>query len=174
MNNNLYAYQVGRRLRYIRKQKQLSLKEVEEKSNGRWKSIVVGSYERGDRAITINRLFELASFYMVPVSYIIDLNDKIVDERRKNKNTTQLNIPETQVKDKIIPLIINVKKLTSMPDGISMLLKKYVLRIQEVRGDYVTDIITLRDNDKIALSVIYNMDIPKMMEVFQQDGVLVE
>ena len=35
--------------------------------HGRWKAVVVGSYERGDRAVTVQRLAELAEFYGVPV-----------------------------------------------------------------------------------------------------------
>ena len=62
-----YAKSLGARLRSIRQQQGLSLQGVEEKSNGRWKAVVVGSYERGDRAVTVSRLAELADFYRVPV-----------------------------------------------------------------------------------------------------------
>ena len=39
-----YAKSLGARLRSIRQQQGLSLQGVEEKSNGRWKAVVVGSY----------------------------------------------------------------------------------------------------------------------------------
>jgi transcriptional regulator with XRE-family HTH domain len=45
-----FAKQLGARLRAIRQQQGLSLQGVEEKSGGRWKAVVVGSYERGVRA----------------------------------------------------------------------------------------------------------------------------
>ncbi|MEU0040735.1 hypothetical protein ABZ063_43895, partial [Streptomyces sp. NPDC006333] len=41
-----YAKQLGAKLRAIRTQQGLSLHGVEEKSQGRWKAVVVGSYER--------------------------------------------------------------------------------------------------------------------------------
>src|SRR5436309_13145601 len=63
-----YAKSLGARLRSIRQQQGLSLQGVEEKSAGRWKAVVVGSYERGDRAVTGSRLAELADFYRVPVA----------------------------------------------------------------------------------------------------------
>jgi hypothetical protein len=66
-----YAKSLGARLRSIRQQQGLSLQGVEEKSGGRWKAVVVGSYERGDRAITVSRLAELAEFYRVPVSELL-------------------------------------------------------------------------------------------------------
>ena len=57
-----YAKSLGSRLRAIRTQQGLSLHGVEEKSRGRWKAVVVGSYERGDRAVTVAKLSELAAF----------------------------------------------------------------------------------------------------------------
>src|SRR5919199_5480847 len=66
-----YAKQLGAKLRAIRTQQGLSLHGVEEKSQGRWKAVVVGSYERGDRAVTVQRFAELAEFYGVPVNELL-------------------------------------------------------------------------------------------------------
>src|SRR5919107_3423680 len=66
-----YSRALGARLRAIRNQQGLSLQGVEDKSHGRWKAVVVGSYERGDRAVTVQRLAELADFYAVPVSELL-------------------------------------------------------------------------------------------------------
>src|SRR5690349_22768501 len=66
-----YAKAMGARLRAIRTQQGLSLHGVEEKSHGRWKAVVVGSYERGDRAVTVQRLAELAEFYAVPIQELL-------------------------------------------------------------------------------------------------------
>jgi transcriptional regulator with XRE-family HTH domain len=62
---------LGSRLRDIRHQQGLSLAQVQARSGGRWKAVVVGAYERGDRSITIGRLEELARFYGVPVADLI-------------------------------------------------------------------------------------------------------
>src|SRR5712671_7428183 len=66
-----YAKALGAKLRGIRQQQGLSLHGVEQKSAGRWKAVVVGSYERGDRAVTVSRLAELAEFYRVPVAELL-------------------------------------------------------------------------------------------------------
>jgi len=66
-----YARALGVRLRAIRAQQGLSLHGVEAKSDGRWKAVVIGSYERGDRAVTVQRLAELADFYGVPVAELL-------------------------------------------------------------------------------------------------------
>lgn len=98
-----YAKSLGARLRSIRQQQGLSLQGVEEKSNGRWKAVVVGSYERGDRAVTVSRLAELADFYRVPVAellpdgsgvrheptnkIVLDL-ERLYDDASKNSRTS--------------------------------------------------------------------------------------
>src|SRR5690242_10665490 len=66
-----YARALGARLRAVRTQQHLSLHGVERKSGGRGKAAVVGSNERGDRAISVQRLAELAEFYGVPVSALL-------------------------------------------------------------------------------------------------------
>ena len=66
-----YARELGARLRAIRQQQGLSLHGVEQKSDGRWKAVVVGSYERGDRAVTVPKLAELAQFYSVPLAELL-------------------------------------------------------------------------------------------------------
>jgi len=60
-----HAKALGDQLRWIRNETGLSLMGVEEKSAGKWKAVVIGSYERGNRAITVIRLIELAAFYGV-------------------------------------------------------------------------------------------------------------
>ena len=56
-------------IRDLRKRKGLTLKECEELSQGLFKAVVMGSYERGTRAISLERLQEIADFYEVPIHY---------------------------------------------------------------------------------------------------------
>ena len=57
-----YGRKVGDRLRAIRRQKRLSLQEVESTSSQEFKASVLGAYERGERAISVPRLQRLARF----------------------------------------------------------------------------------------------------------------
>ncbi|MBA2725188.1 MAG: helix-turn-helix transcriptional regulator, partial [Actinobacteria bacterium] len=66
-----YAKALGASLRNIRVQKNLSLQDVQQSSAGKWKAAVIGAYERGDRNVTVTKLFDLAAFYGVPMSEII-------------------------------------------------------------------------------------------------------
>lgn len=84
-----YAQSLGGKLRQVRQELGLSLQRVEEKSNGRWKAVVVGSYERADRAITVARLFELADFYGVPIA---DLLPTVVPPSREEQQSDVIRL----------------------------------------------------------------------------------
>ena len=68
-----FSLETGRRLRSVRLQQGLSLTAVQEKSGGRWKAVVIGSYERADRGVTVESLSELAHFYHVPIIELLPL-----------------------------------------------------------------------------------------------------
>ena len=58
--------EISKRLRQIRKQQNLTLKQVEIRSRGKWKAVVIGSYERGTRSLSISKAKSLCEFYGVP------------------------------------------------------------------------------------------------------------
>jgi transcriptional regulator with XRE-family HTH domain len=62
-----YLRTVGERLRAARELRGLSRREVQEKSGGMWRAGAIGTYERGQRAITVVKLAELAEFYQCPI-----------------------------------------------------------------------------------------------------------
>src|SRR5690349_15863658 len=70
-----YGRKVGTRLRAIRRQKRLSLQDVEAASSQEFKASVLGAYERGERAISVPRLQRLARFYRVPVDQLLPGDD---------------------------------------------------------------------------------------------------
>ena len=62
---------IGARLKHIRRQQGLTLKQIEIKSRGKWKAVVIGSYERGSRNMPISRLGEVARILGVDVAYLL-------------------------------------------------------------------------------------------------------
>jgi len=58
----------------------LSLQQVQQQSKGRWHASVVGSYERGDRALAVQKLAGLARFYRVGVSELLPPDDLGADD----------------------------------------------------------------------------------------------
>jgi transcriptional regulator with XRE-family HTH domain len=134
-----YARSLGARLRAIRTQQGLSLHGVEERSQGRWKAVVVGSYERGDRAVTVQRLAELADFYGVPVSALLpDAGSGSVVEAPPR-------------------LVIDLERLGSVPAERAGPLARYASTIQSQRGDYNGKVLSIRQDDLRTLAVIYDM-----------------
>jgi transcriptional regulator with XRE-family HTH domain len=133
-----YAKTLGARLRAIRTQQGLSLHGVEEKSRGRWKAVVVGSYERGDRSVTVQKLAELAEFYGVPVSELLpgDVMPALIAPAPK--------------------LVIDLERMGQLPKEKAGPLARYVATIQSQRGDYNGRVLSIRQEDLRSLAVIYD------------------
>jgi transcriptional regulator with XRE-family HTH domain len=149
-----YAKLLGARLRAIRTQQGLSLHGVEEKSQGRWKAVVVGSYERGDRAVTVQRLSELAEFYGVPVSELLPQGASIV-------------APEPPSR-----LVIDLEQLQQVPTDQSGPLSRYAQTIQSQRGDYNGRVLSIRQEDLRSLAIMYDASPAALTEQLIGWGVL--
>ncbi len=67
---------VGARLRVVRDELGMSLEEVERKSEGQFHASTMGMYERGDRALLVSHLYEIARFYGVDPTYLLPLDDE--------------------------------------------------------------------------------------------------
>ena len=66
-----FASTAGRVLRDVRLGRNLSLRQVTIRSGGRFKPSSVASYERGERQLSLNRLFSLAAVYDVEPERIV-------------------------------------------------------------------------------------------------------
>ena len=149
-----YAKSLGARLRAIRAQQGLSLHGVEDKSHGQWKAVVVGSYERGDRGVTVQRLAQLAEFYGVPVSALLP-----------EGNPT----PPVETSAKIV---IDLEQLSSIPADKAAALARYAATIQSQRGDYNGRVLSIRKEDLRSLAVIYDATPSALTELLIDWGVL--
>lgn len=150
-----YAKELGTRLRAIRQQQGLSLHGVEEKSKGRWKAVVVGSYERGDRAVTVARLSELAEFYGVPMAELLpgDSSPGVAAEAPPK-------------------LVLDLERLQTLSTPDSEPLMRYAASIQAQRGDYNGKVLSIRQDDLRALAVIYDEPPSRLAQRFITWGVL--
>lgn len=149
-----YAKSLGARLRAIRQQQGLSLQGVEEKSGGRWKAVVVGSYERGDRAVTVARLAELADFYRVPVAELLPDGGGTRQESA-GKIVLDLERLYEHTADELAPVA------------------RYARAIQQQRGDYNGRVLSIRADDLRALAIVYDTSPSGLVERFTELGVLV-
>lgn len=68
-----FSASLGMRLRAARRQRGWSLGELESYTGGEFKASVVGAYERGERALSVQRLVRLAEIYAVPASDLLPI-----------------------------------------------------------------------------------------------------
>lgn len=150
-----YAKVLGMRLRAIRQQQGLSLQGVEEKSQGLWKAVVVGSYERGDRAVTVQRLSELAAFYGVPV------NELLPGSQPLDANA-----------DILPKLVLDLERLHELDLNDAAPLVRFTATIQTKRGDYNGRVLSIRQEDLDTLALIYDEPASQLAERLIDWGVL--
>lgn len=134
-----YAKALGERLRRIRIQKGMSLQDVQQASKGKWKAAVVGAYERGDRNVTVARLSELADFYGVPTSEILPdegvTTPGSLDSKRR--------------------VVLDLEGLQKVPESDRDPLSRFTTAIQVQRGDFNGRVLTIREDDLMALALLY-------------------
>jgi transcriptional regulator with XRE-family HTH domain len=66
-----YARLIGEGLRAIRRQRGWSLRDVEVASDSEFSASALGTYERGERSLSVERLHRLATLYRVPVDRLL-------------------------------------------------------------------------------------------------------
>lgn len=153
-----YAEALGERLRNVRQQQQLSLHDVESRSDGELKASVVGAYERGERAVSVARLRALAQFYKVPVSSLLPPTEDAIDQAAP-RNGERLVLDLTALEH---PLV----------DGEDReIIERYVVSIQAQRGDYNGRVLTVRASDVRALAAVLDRQEPEFRDHLIEVGV---
>jgi transcriptional regulator with XRE-family HTH domain len=147
-----YAQRVGVRLRAIRKQKGLSLQEVEAASTQEFKASVLGAYERGERAISVPRLQRLARFYHVPVDQLLPREEPEADE------VVDLDAPAETARMFDQTITIDLVGLERLDAHESELIGRYLHMIQVQRGDFNGRMLTIRRDDMRAIAAL--LEIP--------------
>jgi transcriptional regulator with XRE-family HTH domain len=146
-----YSRNVGQRLRAIRKQKRMSLQEVEAASSQEFKASVLGAYERGERAISVPRLQRLAGFYNVPVDQLLPHDDSAIDLRER------VGTDDRAVK-------INLTRLEELPGAEADMLNRYLKMIQVQRQDFNGRVITVRGDDTRSIAAMLDVPVDQVGE----------
>ena len=123
------------RLRNLRISSGFTLREVEQRSNGRWKAVVIGSYERGTRQLSLLKAHELCQFYGSDLSAL----GEIVPHEGSNS------------------IVIDLRKLAelrTLPDHLSKQLARMVNQIAQKRGDRNSEVLSLRASDLETIQIL--------------------
>ena len=137
------------RLRALRLTAGLTLKQVEIKSRGDWKSAVVGSYERGTRHLSLLRAIELCEFYGG------DLGD-LGGHTNENKQGH---------------LTFDLRRLAvarSNPDELTKMVSRFLTSITSKRGDYNGEILSLRQGDLESLQLLTELKESELIAAFRR------
>lgn len=133
-----FSSALGESLGAARRERGLTLKDVELRSQGRFKASAVGGYERGERAISLERFSMLASVYGVPPDRLLaDVLDHLLARLRVVLDVTRLGVIDERTAQRVGELI-------------------HWVRSQ--REDYTTDVIAVRSGDVVAMA--FDLDVP--------------
>ena len=146
-----YSRRVGERLRAIRRQKRLSLQEVEAASTQEFKASVLGAYERGERAISVPRLQRLARFYSVPVDQLLPTDAGPSFGLPGEPPIDLTDRPARRASD---PITIDLTRLEELSGPEAEMLNRYLTMIQVQRQDFNGRVLTIRASDLQALAAI--------------------
>lgn len=143
------------KLREIRRKRGLTLQGFEALSNGAVKAVVLGSYERGTRAISLERLEQLAELYEVPIQYFLGM-----DFQKKLENE----------KGFIFDLR-RIGKGSDLPPHLESV-KRYISWIACKRSDWNGEVISLRRSDSECLAIFGNTEITELSNELKHNGFL--
>lgn len=145
----------ARILKELRRKKGYTLTEFEEISNGEIKAVVLGSYERGTRAISLARLEQLAQIYEVPVEYFL------VDQKSNEGLDRRL--------------IFDLRKLRTLEnlDETLQPVKYFLASIAKKRSDWNGEILSIRESDGDSLTMMTQIDPPKLSMLLKAYKLLV-
>lgn len=154
-----YNEEVGKRLRSIRKQRGLSLQDVQRLSEREFKAAVLGAYERGERSLSMPRLHRLADFFGVPVS-------QMLPPEPSGESVT--------VGKSVGGITINLGKLDSLSGPDAVVVERFLKAIQVMRQDFNGQVLTIRGDDLRTLAILLDQSEESFASRLVDLGVAVE
>jgi len=150
---------VSARIRSQRKLRHLTLHDVERISEGRIKAVVMGSYERGTRAISLARTIEIANLFGIPVSELI--SDIEISTSASN-----------------IDLVFDLRKINEARekgDDLDMhSLDRYLNAVAVRRRDWNGEVLSLRNSDLDTLTLLIGSTGDELMRSWIETGLLLK
>jgi transcriptional regulator with XRE-family HTH domain len=153
---------VGERLRAIRRQKGLSLHDVEARSSLEFKASVLGAYERGERAISVPRLLRLAEIYEVPA-------DQLLPREAEGEMISLLDAGAAAF-DVNTGFTIDLVRLHEIDDPDAQILDRFATSLQRERQDFNGRMLTIRRSDMRVLASCMGRSLEELGARLEQLG----
>jgi transcriptional regulator with XRE-family HTH domain len=149
---------ISARIRRQRKARSLTLQDIERLSAGRIKAVVMGSYERGSRAISLARAIEIANLFAIPLAELIEE-------------------PSTRNSGEEALLILDLRKLRGI-DSMKVTdeivkLRSFANAICAKRRDWNGEVLTLRSGDLDTLTLVMEMTAQEVQELLKRFQLLI-
>ncbi len=162
MNTQVTIQEVSSKLRAIRTAKSLSLSDVELLSNGALKAVVLGSYERGARTLSVKRAIAIAELYQVPVSQLFT-DEKPIELVVTGKTVVDLRAINKRASDSGHPASDRYQ-----------LLARVAQRIVRSRQDWNGEVLSLRQSDLETIAILFDQPISVVMNWMDEERVLLK
>lgn len=142
------------KLKALRRNKGLTLEECEIKSNGKFKAVVLGSYERGTRAVSLAKLSQLADFFEVSISYFFSSKEYSNDAR----------------------WVFDLRRLRERNDGKFPLnfIANSLAHIAQLRSDWEGEILSIRESDRRSFEIVLGSERENLIEQLKAMEVILD
>jgi len=162
MNTQITIQQVSAQLRAIRISRSLSLSDVEALSKGGLKAVVLGSYERGARTLSVKRAITIAALYDVPLSQLFteELPVEVISAER---TVIDLRAVNKRAHDATHPSYENY-----------LLLARLAQRVVRSRQDWNGEVLSIRQSDMETISVLFDQPISQVLQWMENEKVLLK
>ncbi|QLL23598.1 hypothetical protein DLE03_04415 [Actinobacteria bacterium IMCC25003] len=162
MNTQPTIQEVSAKLRAIRLSKSLSLSDVETLSEGSLKAVVLGSYERGARTLSVKRAISIAHLYQVPVSQLFS-DSEPVELISPGKTVIDLRAINRRALD------------TSHNESLRyQSLARVAQRIVRSRQDWNGEVLSLRQSDVETIAILFDQKPSEVIIWMEKEKVLLK
>lgn len=127
---------LGERLRAARRSRGWSLLEVEEASGGEFKASVLGAYERGERAMSVSRMWRLAELYDIRPSTLLPEMAELHE-----------------------PVVLDLSAAEEMTSEQASVIDRFLTAIQRMRRDVMGNVLAVRQADLRVLSALLEAEV---------------
>lgn len=143
---------LGEHIRRLRKERGLSLLDVESSSGKEFRASVLGAYERGERAVSAARLARLSELYRVPLEAMMPR------EGSPRSGDGQL------------PLTLDLDRLNEAQSAEARAAIRYARHIQARRGEWTARMFRMRAEDFVALACALDTSLEELIRRLEEAG----